>query len=305
MSFKLNLELQQSFALSTHHIISVVGRDARVFLQAQLMNDVNALGIGHWQYTGLLNPQGRVLALFQLAEINSEHFLIILASLDPIWLIEHFKRFLFRSKVSIKLEQDYFAQGKCVASTSSNVVAQTMFGNDQEGYTIEIPDKNYTRKMYLSKTKIETDLQALDHWHCLDMALGWPWIDEKLQNLWTPQMLSLQELNAFSLKKGCYPGQEIVARTHFLGKSKRNFRLLSGFGLQNGQFLQQNSHEIGRIVNANTLGNIAVAVLPLELNSDLAIQNNVNDDTLLKTTILLGMYSLLNGLFLPRNVLIF
>lgn len=281
MSFKLNLDLQQPFALPNYHIISVDGRDARVFLQAQLMNDVNALSAGHWQYTGLLNPQGRVLALFQLAEINSEHFLIILASLDPIWLIEHFKRFLFRSKVSINLEQEYFAQGHCIEGTSPNAASQTMFGNDQDGYTIEIPDKNCTRKMYLLKTQIEADLQALDQWHCLDMKLGWPWIDEKLQNLWTPQMLSLQELNAFSLKKGCYPGQEIVSRTHYLGKSKRNLRLLSGFGLQNGQILQQNSHEIGRIVNANALGVLAVAVLPLELNTDLAIQNNVKEVTLL------------------------
>lgn len=281
MSFKLNLDLQQAFALPSHHIISVVGRDARVFLQAQLMNDVNVLGIGHWQYTGLLNPQGRVLALFQLAEINSEHFLIILASLDPIWLVEHFKRFLFRSKVSITLEQDYFAQGHCIAGTSSNVTSQTLFGNDQDGYTIEIPDKYCARNMHISKTQIETDLQALDQWHCLDMTMGWLWIDESLQNLWTPQMLSLQDLNAFSLKKGCYPGQEIVARTHFLGKSKRNLRLLSGFGLQNGQILQQNSHEIGRVVNANALGNLAVAVLPLELNTDLAIQNNVKEVTLL------------------------
>lgn len=281
MSFKLNLGLKQPFALHSHHIISVVGRDARVFLQAQLMNDVNALGAGHWQYTGLLNPQGRVLALFQLAEINNEHFLIILASLDPIWLIEHFKRFLFRSKVSISLEQDYFAQGHCTESTSSTSATQTLLGNEQDGYSIEIPDKNCTRKMVLLKTQIEADLQALDQWHCLDMKLGWPWIDESLQNLWTPQMLSLQGLNAFSLKKGCYPGQEIVARTHFLGKSKRNLRLLSGFGLQNGQTLQQNSHEIGRVVNANALGNLATAVLPLELNTDLAIQNNVNKVTLL------------------------
>jgi folate-binding protein YgfZ len=135
--------------------------------------------------------------------------------------------------------------------------------------------------MFLTKILIETNLQAFNQWHCLDMLLGWPWIDEKLQNLWTPQMLSLQDLNAFSLKKGCYPGQEIVARTHFLGKSKRNLRLLSGFGLLNGQILQQNSHEIGRIVNANALGNLAVAVLPLELNTDLAIQNNDNEVTLL------------------------
>lgn len=281
MSFKLNLHLQQAFALPTHHIISIQGEDSVVFLQSQLMNDVNSLSSGLWQYTGMLNPQGRVLALFQLAQIESEHFLLILASLDAQWLIQHLTRFVFRSKVVINYEQDYHVQGQFIDHQASINCAQVITGTAQTGYILDIPDKNCTRKLLISRTQTETQLEAIDQWHSLDMAIGWLWIDEKLQNLWTPQMLSLQVLNAFSLKKGCYPGQEIVARTHFLGKSKRNLRLLSGFGLQNGQILQQNNHEIGRVVNANALGNLALAVLPFELNTDSAIKNNINTVTLL------------------------
>lgn len=281
MSFKLNLGLQQAFALSAHHVLRVQGRDARAFLQAQLMNDVNAIGKDQWQYTGILNPQGRVLALFQLAEISNEHFLIILANLDPVWLADHLRRFVFRSKVTISHEQQYFAQGQFIERHPSSDITQAIRGDEQDGYTLDIPDKNCTRTMRLSKAPAQADLQALDQWHCLDMSIGWVWIDESLQNIWTPQMLSLQNLPAFSLKKGCYPGQEIVARTHYLGKSKRQLRAISGQHLKNGQILQQNSHEIGKIVNANMLGDYAVAVLPIEMNADGHIQNNVNQVTLL------------------------
>ncbi|HWS40123.1 MAG TPA: hypothetical protein VN247_02380 [Arenimonas sp.] len=280
MSFKLNLA-QQPIALTSHHIISVKGRDARVFLQNQLMNDVYALDNGHWQYTGILNAQGRVLALFQLAEINSEHFLIILANLDPAWLVDYLKRFLFRSKVTITHEQEYFAQGQWSANQATFDSGHTIHPIQQEGFILNTPDKNCIRTMQILRTPAETNLHALDQWHMLDMVCGWPWIDEKLQNLWTPQMLSLQNLNAFSLKKGCYPGQEIVARTHYLGKSKRHLRTIRGLGLENGQILLQNDLEIGKIVNANQQGDFAVVVLPIELNTEWQVQTNLSTVELL------------------------
>jgi folate-binding protein YgfZ len=276
MSFKLNLGLQQAFALPTHHIICIQGRDASVFLQAQFMNDVSTLSNGQWQYTGILNPQGRVLALFQLAKIDNEHFFILLASLKPQWLIEHLKRFIFRSKVSINLEEQYFVQGLFTDNHSSISSVQTMHGDANNGYTLDIPDLNCTRKLLVMTTSAEHNLLATDNWHHLDMASGWLWIDEKLQNLWTPQMLSLQELNAYSLKKGCYPGQEIVARTHYLGKSKRNLRTISGQGFIAGQPLYQNANEIGKIANCNQGGDYAKAVLPVEINLDIPITNQLS-----------------------------
>ncbi len=274
MSFKLNLDQLQAFALPSHHIISIQGEDSVVFLQSQLMNDVNALASGHWHYTGILNPQGRVLALFQLAELDREHFLIIVAGLDPQWLVDYIKRFIFRSKVIINIEQDYQVQGQFLDDKDTIDSALAITGDFNAGFILDIPDKSCTRKLLLSRTQVETNLQAIDQWHCLDMSNGWLWIDESLQNLWTPQMLSLQDINAYSLKKGCYPGQEIVARTHYLGKSKRNLRTISGQGLSSGQALFQNANEIGKIANCNLAGDYAKAVLPVELNMKLPIISN-------------------------------
>jgi len=65
-------------------------------------------------------------------------------------------------------------------------------------------------------------------WRAEDLVHGLPRLDAAQSEQWTPQMLSLERLRAFSVRKGCYPGQEIVARTHFLGKQKRELVLLRG-----------------------------------------------------------------------------
>ena len=78
---------------------------------------------------------------------------------------------------------------------------------------------------------------------------------------WTPQMLSLERLAAFSLKKGCYPGQEIVARTHYLGKSKRSLVRIEGRDLASGQSLLGGAgEELGQLASATDDGRQALAV---------------------------------------------
>jgi folate-binding protein YgfZ len=273
MSFKLNLKPVLSFALPTTHVIYVSGRDAGVFLQAQLMNDVTALSNGQWQYTGWLNPQGRVLALFQLLKLSDEQFVIVLSGLDSEWLIDNLKRFIFRSKVSFSAMPDLYASGEILAANTSLLSESEFNGDIQSQLSINLPGKLCQRRLHLSHIPAESNAHAHDQWHCLDMALGWPYIDNTLQNLWTPQMLSLQTLNAFSLKKGCYPGQEIVARTHYLGKSKRHLVCLSGQQLANGHAILQNGQEVGKVVNANQTGEFAIAVLPVQLKEDAGIEN--------------------------------
>lgn len=274
MSFKLNLSPASGFSLPEHHIIHVQGSDAGAFLQAQLMNDVAVLTDGEWQYNGWLNAQGRVLALFQLAKLSAEHFLVVLPALPPGWLIENLKRFVFRSKVNFSLEQKLSVQGEILPAEPVADAACGIIGDQQQGYSLDIPHAPINRRLYFLPAPGRFDAEAVDQWHCLDMAVGWVWIDQARQALWTPQMLSVQRLNAFSLKKGCYPGQEIVARTHYLGKSKRQLQALGGLGLSAGQALQQNGLDIGKVVNANRAGSFGVAVLLTDIDRSAPILNN-------------------------------
>lgn len=274
MSFKLNLNPVSGIALPNIRIIYAQGRDAAVFLQAQLMNDVAALADGQWQYTGWLNPQGRVMALFQLLKLSDQQFLIVLNSLSAEWLVDNLKRFVFRSKVNLSAIPNLFASGEIIPALTPLPAGQLFVGNIESQIMINIPNALCDRRLTLSQTESVLDDPCHDQWQCIDLAIGWPWIDETVQNIWTPQMLSLQTLNAFSLKKGCYPGQEIVARTHYLGKSKRHLVSLAGQNLLSTQAVLQNGQEIGKVVNANRAGDFAVAVLPLQLTENASIENN-------------------------------
>ena len=95
------------------------------------------------------------------------------------------------------------------------------------------------------------------------LRYGLPRLEEGQREVWTPQQLGLDRLNGYSVKKGCYPGQEIVACTHFLGKAKRAVQLLhTAAPAQAGDGVQQDGAGLGTI--ASVAGDLALAVLPLE-----------------------------------------
>ncbi|HCR32978.1 MAG TPA: folate-binding protein YgfZ, partial [Stenotrophomonas sp.] len=107
-------------------------------------------------------------------------------------------------------------------------------------------------------------------WRQTDLRFGLPRLEESQREVWTPQQLGLDRLNGYSVKKGCYPGQEIVARTHFLGKAKRVVQLLHAAApAQAGDAVQQDGAALGSI--ASVAGDLALAVLPLE-TSDAELQ---------------------------------
>ncbi len=270
MPFKLNLRPAREFALPGHAVIGVDGLDAGVFLQSQCMNDVNALTPGTWQYNGWLNPQGRILALFYLARLLSGAYLMILPAGDPASLVEDLRRFVFRAKVRLQHIEEWHACGEIAGEGAARA---EVLSEDADRHSLHIPGPRWHRTLHLSTRRFEPDAAAAEAWHALDMAVGWPWLQAAQIGRWTPQMLGLQRLPAFSLKKGCYPGQEIVARTHYLGKSKRDLYALRGTGLQAGQPLHSGAQEIGTVVDAAGGGDWGLAVLPAPTDDGVALSN--------------------------------
>src|SRR5690606_20337507 len=88
------------FALPDHHLVTLRGRDATAFAQAQFMSDVAALADGQWQWSGWLMPKGRVIALFALLKADSETIALVLHDADPAQFAAQLQRFVFRSKVA-------------------------------------------------------------------------------------------------------------------------------------------------------------------------------------------------------------
>ncbi|QSX78186.1 CAF17-like 4Fe-4S cluster assembly/insertion protein YgfZ [Agrilutibacter solisilvae] len=254
-----------AFALPDHRAVSLSGRDAAAFAQAQFMNDLTALAPGQWQWSGWLTPKGRVIALFALLRVEAEHVLLVLPDADPVTFAAALQRFVFRSKVTIAVREDLRAEG--AFTTPAMARGAQMGGSPGAGLELDAGADGGARTLRLVSTSTAGhDPAEVAAWAAFDLEHGLPRLPSSQSDHWTPQQLSLERLAAFSVKKGCYPGQEIVARTHFLGKVKRGLMLLeSDVSLAAGSDVHGPDGMLGHLVAAAPgPSHLALAVVPLE-----------------------------------------
>lgn len=257
------------FSLPDHRVIALSGRDAAAFAQAQFMNDLKALAPGRWQWSGWLTPKGRVVALFALLKFDDENLWLVLPDADPVTFAAALQRFVFRSKVSIAVRDELRLEGSfsAPAQARGNEIAGPAGGPVE----LDLGADGGTRTLrILPASTASHDPAWMARWAAFDLEHGFPRLPASQSDHWTPQQLSLDRLNAYSVKKGCYPGQEIVARTHFLGKVKRGIALLEGAAsLHPGEDLKTGSEPLGHIVASADHGerHLALAVVPLERNA--------------------------------------
>ena len=242
-------------------VLAVSGPDAVKFLHAQCMSDVAALAAGHWQWSGWLTPKGRVIALFALLKVEEQTVWLVVPDADPATLGARLKRFVFRSKLAIEVRDDLVAAGAFQAPQRAE--GARLAGNVTEGVEMDMGAEGGPRCLRIAARTADQDTAALARWTRFDLAHGLPRLPPSQAEQWTPQMLSLERLRAFSVKKGCYPGQEIVARTHFLGQAKRGLALLEGEALPDvGAEVRAGGQAVGTLVSRAE--GLALAVLPLE-----------------------------------------
>jgi folate-binding protein YgfZ len=257
---------QAAFALPDHRLIALSGRDAAAFAQAQFMSDIKALAPGSWHWSGWLTPKGRVIALFALLKFDDETLWLLLPDADPVTLAAALQRFVFRSKVSISVREDLRVEG--LFDGPSGARANVLAGEPGSGIELDFSAEGGARTLRILPASTASHDPAWGaRWAAFDLEHGLPRLPSAQSDHWTPQQLSLERLNAFSVKKGCYPGQEIVARTHFLGKVKRGLALVEGgSALRAGDDLRAAMAPLGHLVaSADADGrHLALAVVPLE-----------------------------------------
>lgn len=262
MSDKLQSTPATAFALPDIASLTLRGRDCIAFAQAQFMSDVAALGDGQWQWSGWLTPKGRVIALFAVLRHSAEQLDLILLDADVNALATSLKRYVFRSKVSIEVPDDMSASGRFAAPSIAQGATAAI---ESTGIELDVGTTAAPRTLVLrpSASDIAHDAEAQLRWRAFDIAHGLPRFDADQREQWTPQQLSLERLRAFSVAKGCYPGQEIVARTHFLGQAKRGLAVLrDAVGAAPGDDVRAGEQALGKVVSV--AGDLALAVLPLE-----------------------------------------
>ncbi|HSR65954.1 MAG TPA: folate-binding protein [Xanthomonadaceae bacterium] len=246
-------------------VLALSGPDAVKFAHAQFMSDVAALAPGRWQWSGWLTPKGRLVALFAVLKPDAETLWLLLPEGDAADLGDQLRRYVFRSRLEITARSDLFVAGKAAAPALARGAA--LAGDASHGVELDFGGEGGPRAVRVASDPAPDDRPALARWRRFDVEHGLPRLDPSQRGQWTPQMLSLDRLQAFSVKKGCYPGQEIVARTHFLGQAKRGLVLLEAdASLAPGTEVGDGGKPLGTIVSvardADTA--LALAVLPLE-----------------------------------------
>jgi folate-binding protein YgfZ len=146
------------------------------------------------------------------------------------------------------------------------IASGAQIAQKDDGIELDFSGHGGSRCLRIAANSAAPESSTAQEWAVYDLRHGLPRLSAAQREQWTPQQLSLDRLQAYSVKKGCYPGQEIVARTHFLGKVKRGLALFEAdTAVVPGAPVSDGSRDIGEIVSALPgTATLALAVLPLD-----------------------------------------
>lgn len=252
--------------LSHLGLIRVSGEDARDFLQGQFTNDIREVSSCHYQLSSYCTPKGRMLANFLLFERDGNIYLQLPEDTLPV-VIKRLPMFVLMSKVSIEDVSDQLVRiglvGDCAQSLlngqfpslpesagevleANGTTLLRLPGAEPRFELLAAPEDMIKLWGRLSETASQV---GADYWALLDIRAGIPTIYGATTEAFVPQMTNMQAINGVSFTKGCYTGQEVVARMKYLGKLKRRMYLASvdsDMPPQKGQELFSTGSESGQ-----------------------------------------------------------
>lgn len=215
-------------------VLAVRGADARRFLNGQLSQDVLALRTDRVELAGLHNPQGRTLAILRLLADGPQDVLVVLPRELAADTETGLRRLVLRARVTIA---DDSARWR-VRGLGPGAVSSTRVGDlVRSGESIvwcHTPDGRGLALTPVDAASVDSapapealdEVSGLAAWRRADIAAGVPELTLATRGEFVAQMLNLDALDAISFTKGCYTGQEVIARAHYRGRVKRR---LQGF----------------------------------------------------------------------------
>lgn len=246
-------------ALPHLSILDVMGEDAQNFLHAQVPSDIRVLNPERAQISGWCTAKGRLLTTFVIWQIENGYRLVLASDVRDA-IAKRLKMYVLRLKVQVTPATDLVYGLLHPGTQIGNLVLPTADWQVTRSAGLTAVKLDSTRDLL---TGSEADFQSLvtgmptntsDAWLRSDIAQGFPLIAQATSEHYVPQMINLDKLGGVSFKKGCYPGQEIVARTHYLGKIKRHlYRVSSDTPLVAGTEVRSsvlNGQSCGSLVNA-------------------------------------------------------
>ncbi|MGA0055115.1 MAG: YgfZ/GcvT domain-containing protein [Steroidobacteraceae bacterium] len=206
-------------------VIAARGPDTRRFLNGQLSQDLTALSAGQAVRAGLHNPQGRVLALLLILPQGSDDLLLLLPHERIPSTLALLQRYVLRSKVKLTDESALWRiEGGGPESPADDTPLAAPYASDGRWIRLQPSD-----------TADVTDADDLAAWQLADVRAGLPLISEATAGEFVAQMLNLDLLGAISFTKGCYTGQEVIARAHYRGRVKRRLQRFDASMVASGE----------------------------------------------------------------------
>lgn len=212
----------------------VSGADAESFLQGQLTNDVRGLGTLRHQRTGYCTPKGRLLAVMLQWRISPESFGFLLPADLHASTVKRLRMYVLRSKAVFgPTDAPLAALGLWGHTVSPAEPGQVIALDEDRGpwLLIEPPCPVMGSRACLIGSSAQLQSTVEEHraiperdplaWSMGDVLCGRPWVWPATVEAFVPQMINLELVDGVSFTKGCYPGQEVVARSQYLGKLKR------------------------------------------------------------------------------------
>ena len=219
-------------------LIRATGEEVRTFLHGQFTNDLEQVTDHMSQISSYCNPKGRMLSIFRIFKRNEDYFLILPKDVIDI-TFKKLSMFKLRAKVDLHDVSGQFALFGVAGPEAQSALESLDIELPQKESDcvqvdgtamIRLPSEN-VRSLFVANTETAASLcSQLSEilplvtsrlWDLHDISCGIPQVTAHTSEVFTPQMTNLELIDGVSFSKGCYPGQEVVARTHYLGKPNR------------------------------------------------------------------------------------
>lgn len=264
-------------------LIEVSGDDAAEFLQGQLTQDLNGLATTAGLPAAWCNAKGRVIVVMRVVGMDAGAFGLVVPRSSADAIVRRLSMFRLRSRVGIAAARnDWRARAtrsgedfEHIASLGLLPAAGRFSARGGHGIVaFELGGASSCVELFGYSSAFEEAGLVLRHeldsagWQSALIEAGVPNVTGDTSERFTAHMLNLDLLGAISFAKGCYSGQEVIARTQHLGQSKRRlarYRLATGNAAP-GDRLEHDGKEAGEVVNAS--GPDLLAVVPLELSGE-------------------------------------
>lgn len=265
-------------------VISVTGADSASFLQGQISCNIRNLTPNQASIAAYCTAKGRVISI-----------MIVVPQIDGFWLIlpsslaelvqKRLQMFVLRSAVKLcQLETKVLGLKSDSPSIADFDIPLTQFAciSQDSHCLVKIPSAHEARYIFLTPDLPNHDFGSTELWRLEDISAGLPWFEADQTESYTPHMLNLDALGGISLDKGCYTGQEIIARTHYLGKNKRQLyagQINADINIKPGQAVvdPKSLQTLGHVLFAQSFQQITRVLMVLNLETDHSGEYAIDD----------------------------